>query len=326
MNTKTMPSSETWMQEFTPYVNGQRVKWPDLALNLLEGDECTLTLDYEYSWLIGDPFAFITLQYQYGQEGRGLVFDPPLMQVIKMAEGTTSLSWTIKTDGAPSGTFGLEFSIPLITELPVSPPVPGTILNLAQELDVKFDEFDVAFGGGGVFPCHGAKHTLTVRPKPASKLLDKPIKLQWEKAPGANLGVAITPALGKEEVLTKEGKTWELDCLNSSRNMDFSLQMTLVESGSTSSPIAMSLAHNLVSVERRIKEHWGHPDLTWYSHHIIATSVFLKKPASEVLVTIVRDGRDSYLKADSNGEVVVNNHNGASIKMSVLNYYSGVVV
>ncbi|WKV95750.1 hypothetical protein PYV50_16900 [Pseudomonas sp. H22_DOA] len=178
MSTNAMPHSNTWLQEFAPYVNGQRVRWPDLALNLLDNDECTLTLDYEYSWLIGDPDAFITMRYQSGQEGQGLVFDPPLGQLIEMAEDTTSLSWTIRTNGAPSGAFKLEFAMPLLPELPVSPTVPGKIVNLAQELEIKFDESDVAFGGGA-FPCLGAKHTLIVRPKPSSTLLDKPVKLIW---------------------------------------------------------------------------------------------------------------------------------------------------
>ncbi|VVO73400.1 hypothetical protein [Pseudomonas fluorescens] len=325
MKAHEVPNSRTWLQEFTPYVNGQRVKWPDLTLNLSESDECTLTLDYEYSWLIDEPAALIAMQYQYGKEGHGLVFDPPLGKTRDMTEGPTSLSWTIKTDGAPSGTFGLEFSIPLIVDLPVSPPVPGTILNLAQELEVKFDEFDVAFAGRA-FPCLGAKHTLTVRPTPSSKLLNKPIKLVWEKEPDANIGVVITPALGEEELLTLEGKTWELDCLNSARSGDFSLQLTLVESGLVTSPLAMSMAHNLVKVERWQEEHWAYPAEIWFSHHIRATSVFLNKPADGVQVKLVRNGHVSYLSANSNGEAQVSNRDGASVGLSVFNRYNGVEV
>lgn len=325
MSTNAMSHSNTWLQEFAPYVNGQRVKWPDLALNLLDNDECTLTLDYEYSWLIGDPDAFITMRYQSGQEGHGLVFDPPLGQLIEMAEGSTSLTWTIKTDGAPSGAFGLEFALPLIGDLPPSPPVPGTILNMAQELEIKFDEFDVAFGGGA-FPCLGAKHTFTVRPKPSSKLLDKAFKLTWGAEPGADLGVKIAPALGAEELLTQEGKTWELDCLNSTQSGDFSLQLTLVESGVTSSPLTLLLAHNLVTVQRWIEEHWQYPALTWYTHHIRATSVFLNKPAVGVVVTVIRDDYISYPRTNGAGLFVMDNRNNANISMSVLNHYNGIVV
>ncbi|MBP5945793.1 MULTISPECIES: hypothetical protein [unclassified Pseudomonas] len=325
MNTHEVPNSPTWFQEFKPYVNGQHVRWPDLTLNLLAGEVCTLTLDYEYSWLIGASEGHIGLYCLVGEAGLGLIFEPPLEQLIEMAIGTTSVSWTITAQNAPSAAFVLQFGLSPIAGIPRSPPVPGTILNLAQELEVKFDEFDVAFAGSA-FPCLGAKHTLTVRPKPSSQLLGKLIKLQWEKAPGANLGVVITPALGEEELLTQEGKTWDLDCLNSTRSGDFSLQLTLVKSGLVTSPLAMSMAHNLVKVERWQEEHWAYPAETWFSHHIRATSVFLNKPADGVQVKLVRNGHVSYLSANSNGEAQVSNRDGASVGLSVFNRYDGVEV
>ncbi|MFJ7314059.1 hypothetical protein ACIQVE_15085 [Pseudomonas sp. NPDC098747] len=300
MNEEIIPSSDLWHREFTPYVDGRRVRWPDVALNLSVGDVCTLTLDYEYSYLIGQPESRIGLYYLAGEDGLGLIFDPPLEQLIEMPIGTTSVSWTITAQNAPSNAFVLQFGLPRVAGLPRSPPVLGTVWNLAQELDVKFDEFDVAFAGNA-FPCLGAKHRLTVRPKPFSHLLNKPIKLQWEKAPGENSGVKIAPDLGREELLTLEGKTWELDCLNSTQRGDFSLQITLVEWGVTSSLLAMSLAHNLVWVKRWTTPEFSWPDMNWNKRHIQATSVFSGKLAEGVPVNKAGSSQ-TYKHTNSLGE------------------------
>ncbi|WP_415761680.1 hypothetical protein [Pseudomonas sp. CP4] len=60
--------SSTWLQEFMPFVNGQRVSWADVKLDLIRGESCTLALDYEYSWLIGDTDALIALEHKSGPE------------------------------------------------------------------------------------------------------------------------------------------------------------------------------------------------------------------------------------------------------------------
>jgi hypothetical protein len=322
MNVISTPNSSTWLQEFMPYVNGQRVRWDDLALNLPTGDVCTLTLDYEYSWLIGDPDAHIVMDYQSGEEGQGLVFDPPLGKSVEMAEGTTSLSWTITATGAPSGPFVLQFAIPQIVEMPKSPPVPGAILNLAQELEVKFDEFPVSFGANA-YPCHGAKHTFTVLPKPASQLLNKNIKLLMG---GENLGVVVRPSLANEQLLTPEGVRWELNCLNTTQNGCFSLQLLLVKLEVSSSPLAMSLDHNLVTAQ-----HWSQPaeSLPGYPrtlHGIRSSSSFLKVPVSGVPVS-QQVGHDTFHKStDVNGEVKINVEADVIVSMSIINRYDGSVV
>lgn len=323
MSNDPTPDSNTWLQEFMPFVNGQRVRWPDLKLNLLPGDVCTLTLDYEYSYLIGLPESRIGLYYLAGDDESGLVFEPPLEQLIDMATGTTSVSWTITAQNAPSTAFVLQFELPHFG-LPGSPPVLGTLWNLAQELDIKFDEVDVAFPGSA-FPCLGAKHKLTVRPKPSSRLLNKPIKLEWEKAPGANLGVAISPALGTEELLTQEGITWELDCLDSTQSGDFSLQITLVEWGVTSSPLTMSLAHNLVTVERWTTPEFRWPDINWTQRHIRATSVFSGKRAERVPVNKAGSNQ-IYKRTNLLGEAATDIASQGGGRLEILNRYDGTIV
>ena len=311
----------TWHQEFMPYVNGQRVRWDDLDLELLAGEVCELKLDYEYSWLIGDPDAHIALEYQPGKEGQGLVFDPPLGQLAEMAKGTTSLSWTIKADGAVCGSFVLQFAIPKIVEMSKSPPVNFGMSNWEQELEIKFDEFSVSFGAS-VYPCHGAQHTLTVLPKPCSWLLNKKIRLLMG---GENLGVVVKPSLANEQLLTQEGATWELNCLNTTQNGSFSLQVML-ESGEKTSPLTMSLAHNLVTAQ-----HWSEPAESFPGyprtlHGIRSSSSFLKVPVSGVPVSQQVGSDTSRSSTDVNGEVTVNVDADVYVKMWIVNRYDESVV
>ncbi len=322
-STSTSTSSSTWLQEFRPYVNDVEVDWLDVKLNLVSGEICTLKLDYKYSWLIGAPEGFLALEYASDVEEQGLVFDPPLEQRCEMAKGTTSLSWSIFTEIAHSGPFVLNFSLPEFEQLPNSPPLPGEVVNFAQEVDVKFDEFSVDFGASA-YPCHGARHTVTVRPKPSSQFLNKPIKLVWGGEPAANLGVVVAPSLGREQLLTSEGVTWELNCLDTTRNGDFFLQLMLVESGVRSSPLAMSLGHNHVTVERWSTAEYQWPDIEWQKYHIRATSVFLKKGVPGVRVT--RATNQFFYFTDSKGEAATTISTQAGGRLEVQNKYDGTVI
>ncbi|WP_445181174.1 hypothetical protein [Pseudomonas sp. McL0111] len=324
MNTKSSSSSATWLQEFTPYVNGQKVKWPDLALKLGEGEVCTLMLDYEYSWLIGDPDSKICLMFKPGEEIQGMIVDPPLGQLVAMEEGTTSLSWSIRADGLPSDDFVLEFKIPLIVELPTSPPVSGEVFNLTQDLDVMFDVFPMALGKTA-YPCHGARHRLTVVPKPASRLLNSKIKLLMI---GEDFGVEVTPSLAEEHVLKEDGVSWELYC-NSTENGDFSLQVELVEAGIKSSSLIMSLAHNLVTAVRESKQiEPGGPGAEPYTQHLIrATSSFKDIPAHGVKVKVhLNSGAVIDERTRGNGEAAWNDYGNVFNRMSITNPYDGTTV
>lgn len=285
VSTSSTTLSPTWRLHFKPYVNGERVKWDEVTLHLVAGQKCTLMLDYEDSTFIGDPDGFLALVYEEGAEGQGLVFDPPLGQYCEMAEGTTSLSWTISSDKAPSGLFGLQFKFSVDSTLPPSPLLPGEIINIAQEVDVVFDEFPVTFETGAAYPCHGATHTFTVRPKPSSQLLNKNVKLGWG---GESLGVVVTPSLGSAQLLGPDGVTWTLDCRNANTKGDFSLQLILMEGGGTSAPLQMSLGHNLVRAERWTTEHPGFwPEwVPYYISNIRAISVHLNSVAPGVPVFV----------------------------------------
>ncbi|UDI91761.1 hypothetical protein [Pseudomonas sp. IAC-BECa141] len=120
-------SSQTWLQNFRPYVNSTKVKWPDLYLYLMAGECIDLTLEFEYSYLIGDPESPLKLCCEPDAESLGLECDPPFGQLVEMKEGLIELTWHIsahKTSGAP---FELHFEMPLYQGMPPSPLVPGKI-------------------------------------------------------------------------------------------------------------------------------------------------------------------------------------------------------
>ena len=312
----------TWLQEFKPYVNGEPTRWPDVELNLGSGEVCILTLDYEYSWLIGDPDAQLLLEYKPGEETQGLVVEPPLGQLVAMEEGSTSLSWRISADQAQSGTFVLQFDMPLMSGMPKSPPLPGTISDIAQPLDVKFDTFTLVFGESTAYPCHGANHAFTVHPRSPSPFLNKHVTLVWEGEPAADLGVVVTPPLSESRLMTPDGLTWELNCLGSTRNGSFALSIHIVESGEMTESIAMSLGHNLVRAE-----YWTtgpYPSLDplrdYYQKHIRAISRFLNEPAPGVLTLL---NGSLHARTNSAGEADAVEMEGERMQLSIINRYDG---
>ncbi|WP_223490709.1 hypothetical protein [Pseudomonas sp. A-RE-19] len=298
--TDSAPTSSTWNLHFRPYIDGERVKWNEVTLRLFDGETRVFKLDYEYSTLIGDPEALLAL---YAKDTDGVVFDPQLGTYHPMAEGTTSMSWTVSSQQASSGPFELQFKFPVDSSLPSSPLVPGEIINLVQDVEVKLDELPVTFEKDvTAYPCHGATHTVTVKPKPSSSMLNKPVKLVWKGETAESLGVVVTPSLDEEQLLTLEGVTWVLDCTNTTSNGDFSLQLMLVETGRVSPPLAMSLGHNLVRADHWITgpHYEGWPEWTeYYRSHIRAISVHLNSLASNVKVTI---GNGSQGLTNSKGE------------------------
>ncbi|PTT27910.1 hypothetical protein DBR18_18065 [Pseudomonas sp. HMWF021] len=291
----------------------------------MEGQPCTLTLDYEYSWLIGDPDAFLVLDYVPGKEGQGLKFDPPLGQALQMADGTTSLSWSISVEQPSDSEFELQFAIPRMAELPKSPQVPGCVIDIAQAVDAAFDQFEVVFGTSTVYPCQGTKHTLTVKPKPSSPLLGEPVRLFLDGGNIEKFGVRVTPALENPRLLTEAGLTWELDCVNGQKG-DFTLQLGVVGFGLRSLPLPLSLAHNLVTAERwsEYVEPGGHRD-PYYLYSIRATSPFLG-PVYGVKVTLYTSMGTAYMITALNGEAIMADYDGRFIKMEITNLYDGSVV
>jgi hypothetical protein len=294
-------SSQTWLQNFRPYVNGVKVRWPDLYLNLMAGECIDLTLEFEFSYLIGDPESPLKLCCEPDAESLGLVCDPPFGQRVEMAEGLIELTWHICASQTASEPFELHFEMPLFEEMPHSPKIPGSVFNFERELELSFDSYEINLENGA-FPCHGAQHTLTVRPRPSSHFLNTYLHFSIE---GDNPGVVFDPPLPTPRLLTPEGVSSTLDCLKTSRNAEFRLQLISEKSGLLPFLIRMSLAHNKVTVERWRKELSQNPDTPLTEYGIRAMSPFLNRVVGGVRVDIYQMQVIWSKETDANGEVIV---------------------
>ncbi|AWA41115.1 hypothetical protein ACTJK3_07250 [Pseudomonas sp. 22105] len=305
-------TSETWLQNFRPYVNGTKVRWPDLYLSLMTGECIDLTLEFEYSYLIGDPESPLKLCCEPDAESLGLVCDPPFGQLVEMKEGLIELTWHIcarKTSGAP---FELHFEMPFYEGMPSSPPVPGRVVNLITELEVKFDNMSTAFGGQA-YGCHGARHLLKVMPVGESLLNERVRLLRTVPA-----GVEISPAESMPQTLSAAGANWTIDCLRSTEDGEIEVRLEFMDLGFESNSLCFKLGHYLVEAKHWETDYW---DSKTYS--IRATSVFLGTPAAGVQVRL--NGVD-YEKTDKYGEAHKTDGEGGWVSLSIKNYYDGSYV
>jgi hypothetical protein len=325
MSIQTLDSS-TWHQEFTPYVDGVRVRWEDLRLNILVGKVCELKLDYEYSWLIGNPDASICLEHQSGAGIGSVKFDPLLGHLRELIADPPHLTWSISTELADIGPFVLQFAIPPMEGMPKSPSVTIDTPDSALEVEVLFDSFPVAFKPGFPgFPCHGAVHTISMRRHPSSSLRDREVRLLWEGASAESLGMVITPSLDSTWLLTKDWQTWNLDCTDSIKDGYFALRVQAVVSGETTEALSMGLGHNLVTVTRWFTgPHDSGSNQAHYLRFIQATSAFTNKRASNVSVMV--NGLAHPVKTNWDGIVQEKETVGNPKSFTILNQYDGSVV
>ncbi|MBV4550571.1 hypothetical protein HU742_005350 [Pseudomonas sp. SWRI102] len=206
-----VPDETTWSSEFTPYVNNTRVQWPEIKLNVFAGQLCTLKLDYKDSWLIGDPNARILLEYKPGEEAQDLVVDPPLGQPVAMEQGSRSLSWSISTDQAHNRAFVLQFAMPLMNDMPTSPPVPG----ITRDEDSWLEEFTFYLNGQlfeleyrDLHLIDGTNNTWELRIKEGSSLIDTTSVALGAGA--GNPGVEFDPPLYLQQPVTATPLSWSI--------------------------------------------------------------------------------------------------------------------
>ncbi|MGE1175986.1 hypothetical protein [Pseudomonas sp. BW7P1] len=318
MNSSSV-TSQTWLQNFRPYVNGVKVRWPDLSLHLVAGQCIDLTLEFEYSYLIGDPESPLKLCCEQDAESLGLVCDPPFGQLVEMAEGLIELTWHICASGTSGGSFNLHFEMPLYQGMPPSPSIPGKLITIDQDLNVCFDNFPVEFGKSAAFPCFGAVHTITVLPAVNSALLGKEVRLKWIGPSPSQLNVMLTPSIGTSQTLTAEGCSWTLNCKQSKEKGEWALHVLVLDPALESVPLPMSLGHNLVTVERWSSETSGSGWPPLPHHQIIATSTFLKVPAEGVEVRVSAPNGTSYGYTDKDGKFSAT---GEGVFLGVRNKYN----
>lgn len=309
-----LASVDTWVGEFTLWLNGEEVDLVDEQLRLLEGIDNTLELRVRKdSSLINSTSAALDM-LEAGE--LGLEFAPPLGTLLPVT--SAPLFWSISTSEGSVGPFLLQLTSP---QLP-SRPVLGTVVYFVQ--DAYFDEFPIAFQEDAAYPCHGATHTVSVRPKPSNPLLGKHLQLEWAGQSAENLGVVVTPPLENAQLLTLEGVTWELNCLQSIKDGEFNLRLEVVESGEASSRLFMSLEHNSVTAEHwSTGPHYARPDLPYYRRYIRATSAFLKTPAGGV--TVSYGPYPSHGLTNPSGEYSVNDYLELG-GFKIFNRYDGSIV
>ncbi|WP_242208150.1 MULTISPECIES: hypothetical protein [unclassified Pseudomonas] len=305
-----IPNSDTWLQEFTLWLNDEEVDLVDGKLVLSRALAYDLELRVrKHSWLIG--WASVALEEFTGAEALGLKFDPELETLYPVDGKPVHWSVSAATSG-PNGEFTLKLC---------SPDIPDRLLpgQLFDEFDVQFDSFPKFFGHGTSYPCLGALHVFKLRAKPDSSLLGGFVKLEWE---GESLGVQVMPALDEEQQVDLEWLSWTLICRGITESGTISLKLKTTRGDWVSLPFAMSLGHNLVTAERWMTRH-GETRFEW---GIRATSPFSKTPAPNVVVMVSEVGETPYpAKTNEAGEFVIFN-SGASLVLTIQNPYDGSVV
>jgi hypothetical protein len=148
------------------------------------------------------------------------------------------------------------------------------------------------------------------------------IRLIWDGDAAEEIGAEIRPPLEEAQLLTDEGVTWELDFSGTSRNVEFSLSMEVVETGEVSERLVMLLGHNLVTAERWFTEHQGWPEWnTYYIKYIRATSVYLGSVAPNVKVLLNGGAATGF--TNSQGVYSISEQGTGNINLTILNLYNG---
>jgi hypothetical protein len=313
-------NSDTWLQEFTLWLDGKEVSLLDGQLVLSHGHTHDLELRVRaFSWLI--DWASIALEDFSGAEALGLQFDPDL-KTLHPVDGEP-IHWSISTEKVESpGEFTLQLT---------SPDLPDRLLrgylsnfDADKEVEVECNGFPLAFGETG-YPCLGADNFIKMRVKAASPLLGKWGALTWDGDSAEILDVEVSPKTS--QLLDTQWIVWTLDCKISRHNGGFSLGLKDDDGRwSTTLPLTMWLGHHFVSAERWTQIYDG-PIHFYEEYGIRATSVFLNTPAPSVEVAVYRDHSSTpeYHYTDHKGEVVII-VTGTHISMSITNRYDGSIV
>lgn len=125
--------SSTWRANFRPHLDGIRKRWEDLVLNLVSGKRYQLKLEFDESYLIGDPESPIAIHLVPSGDVSGIEAVPPegqLIQMVRDPDMFSSLIWTLSTEHAHPGPFHIIFRMPLYVGMPDSPIISGSIESL----------------------------------------------------------------------------------------------------------------------------------------------------------------------------------------------------
>jgi hypothetical protein len=277
---------DAWAREFDLFMNGERV---DLATM-----ELVFQYDKHYSFVLvpkpGSPligFTYVALEH--------LLSVTPRLGVPVDLDAEVVVHWDVIVHTQTSGFYGLKLTCPKLPDWQL--PVRVISRDFANEVEVLFDGVAMGFGKSKAYPCHGATHTITVKLKPESPLLNKTVQLQWRGESAESLGISISPSLEYFPVLTPEGISWTLNCVNGLKNGDFSLALVSDDLGFTSLDFPLSLGHNKVKIID-----WDGPTEIGigggWRRGICVASEFTGRVVS-VPVTVLITGREPYTDTTS---------------------------
>jgi len=125
--------ASTWRGNFRSHLDGVRYRWDDLVLSLVAGKRYRLELEFDESYLIGDPESPIAIHFVPNGDVSGIEAVPQEGQLIEMVRDPdtfSSLIWTLSTEHAHPGPFHIFFRMPLYDGMPDSPIISGQIENV----------------------------------------------------------------------------------------------------------------------------------------------------------------------------------------------------
>ncbi|QKV63750.1 hypothetical protein HUW52_12950 [Pseudomonas sp. 43A] len=304
---------DDWAQQAQLTLGGQNVKLDLHDLVLAAGKTLLLTLTFkDGNHLWG---TYVTLQDMWGT-AEGLTVVPPLGTPQKVE--APMLTWFISSAEGQSGIFGLRLTSPVLSDW----QLPGRVIteDFVHTLDVELDTFPQVFGGEAVYPCLGARHTLTVRPKPDSPIIGLPVLPEFTPE-AVDLGVTLRPLV---QTMKESGVSWSLDCFTSSKSGNFAMRLALLGWFLKSGEMPMSLGHNKVEITER--DGPSQIDGRW-RYGIRVTSAFSGQPAGDVAVTVsVSGSEDVQRNTQSDGWIYVYYDDGQVVSFTIHNGYDGTTV
>ncbi|KHA72853.1 hypothetical protein NZ35_12850 [Pseudomonas chlororaphis] len=305
---------DAWAKEAELYLDGQRVDLAASDFVLSRGRVEAYKLELKVNKGSALPGSTVTLKNLWGATERGLTFVPDLEtpQVIKQG---LSVHWYIFAEKASGGIFGLNLTSSVLPDW----QLPGRVeAHITEMVDVAFDSFAQVFGDGPAYPCLGATHTVTVKPRQPGPLIGQNVTLALSDG-AAELGVVVSP--DTPQALGTEGVSWTMSCVDSHKNGDFAVWLKVQAWNSESAALPMVLGHNKV----RITEKYGPKDEAggWGRYGIRAASTFTEQPAGDVSVTVhFPGGQPTLRKTGQDGWLYVR-YDGDIPTLSIDNRYDG---
>ncbi|WP_223459577.1 hypothetical protein [Pseudomonas sp. GL-RE-19] len=314
----TALAENAWMRDFALYLNGQQIDPGKGGLLMRRGMTHELELRINAASTVNG--TTVTLDDLENAVSQGLLFTPDLG--VPQTIGSDGLRWSITTLLGEEGYFGLKLSSPNLPDW----HVPGHLMSddLVDEVEVQFDTFANKAFGETLYPCHGARHSITLRPKPGSQIVGQDVTLEWLGDDAEEHNITLSPAGDVPQKMGLNGVTWTLDCSNSHGDALFALQLKIAKWGFTSRALPMSLAHN----KAWFSETEGPKDMGgtahYYMYGVRVTSVFTGQPVVNTQVTVVKTGYEGYTTTTSStGWVYVFYNLGQSAYFKLINPYDG---